>query len=297
MPKFADQWVVDKTLFDFVSGGSCGCCGRGFFLPDGIEGMINAISDLETDAANAEIRASEQSPWPPDMREQVWSDRVRLRVKMKKEMGIYSTFWGKHGETFTEWCLSLDPKILKKVFQIPRAEVIERVNTHYGIHSAFGKVLTAVTEQVAHFHDTKYPPDGRGDSEIAFEKALHFDRRGGFTLKVVDKEGNLQDDIIHIWLKRMASLGGPILLERTPKNVGNDEGADDAEEDTKNAAKPSFRMDRRVVRLLIARSWADALMQKFVATLPADEGLVEATSEDNVNATFQGSQGDDANSG
>lgn len=259
--------------------------------------MINAISDLETDAANAEIKASEQSPWPPDMREQVWSDRVRLRVKMKKEMGIYSSFWSQYGELFSEWCLSLDPKILKKVFQIPRAEVIERVNTHYGIHSAFGKVLAAVTEQVAHFQDTKYPPDGRGDSEISFEKTLYYDRRGGFTLKIVDKEGNLKVDIIHIWLKRMESLGGPILLERTPKKTDNDEGADDAEEDSKNAAKPSFRMDRRVVRLLIARSWADALMRKFLATQSADEGLVEATSEDNVNAIVEGFQGDAANSG
>ena len=94
MPKFSDEWVVDKTLFDFVSGGSSsGCCGRGFFIPDGIEGMINAISDLETDAANAEVKDSEQPPRPPDMRERVWSDRVRLRVKMKTEMNVYAIFW------------------------------------------------------------------------------------------------------------------------------------------------------------------------------------------------------------
>ena len=143
---------------------------------------------------------------------------------------------------------------------------MERVNTHYGIHSAFGLVLTSVTEQVAHFHDTKYPPDGRGESEVPFEKELYYDRRGGFTIRIVDKGGNLQDEIVHVWLKRMESLGGPILLERTPKKTGDDSGADDAEEDTKHAAKPSFRMDRRVVRLLIARFWADALIDKFIAT-------------------------------
>lgn len=271
--------MVDKTLFDFVSGGSCGCCGRGFFLPDGIEGMINAISDLETDAANAEIKASEQSPWPPDMREQVWSDRVRLRVKMKKEMSVHATFWSEHGEAFSEWFRSMEPRILKKIFQIPRAEVMERVNTHYGIHSAFGAVLAAVTEQVAHFHDTKYPTDGRGESEVPFEQALYYDRRGGFTVRIVDKGGILQDEIIQVWLKRMESLGGPILLERTPKKTCADAGADDAEEDPKNAAKPSFRMDRRVIRLLIARFWADALIEKFMTTQPAQE---EAMADESI---------------
>lgn len=285
MPKFSDQWVVDRTLFDFVSGGSCACCGRGFFLPDGIEGMINAISDLETDAANAEIKAVETSPWPSDMREQVWSDRVRLRVKMKKEMRTYDSFWRQHGQTFGEWCVSLEPNVLKKVFQIPRSEVAERVNNHYGIHSAFGTVLSAVTEQVAHFQDTKYPTDGRGASEVAFEQALCYDRRGGFLLKLFDKTGTLQDDVLKIWLDRMASLGGPVLLERTPRKCEDDVGADDADEQNENVAKPSFRMDRRIVRLLIARYWANSLMEKYYSAHAICEANQEATG-DGVEGNF-----------
>ena len=267
MPKFSDQWVVDRTLFEFVSGGSCACCGRGFFLPDGVEGMINAISDLETDAAKAEIKAAEQSPWPSEMREQVWSDRVRLRHKMKKEMSQYQEFWTEHGDAFGEWCLTMEPKKLKKVFQIPRAEVVERLNNNYGIHSAFGMVLSAVTEQVARFPDTKYPTDARGVSEVAFEEALYYDRRGGFTIKIIDKEGVLQEDTLKIWLNRMESLGGPVLLERTPKRNTEDVDVDGAEEQQEQTAKPSFRMDRRVVRLLIARYWAEALLKMYKSSL------------------------------
>mmetsp|Transcript_8853 Transcript_8853/g.14730 ORF Transcript_8853/g.14730 Transcript_8853/m.14730 type:complete len:286 (-) Transcript_8853:86-943(-) len=269
MPKYSDEWVVDKTLFEYVNGGSCGCCGRGFFLPDGVDGMIQAMSDLETDAANAEIKASAQSPWPVEMREQVWSDRVRLRHKMKKEMGTYEQFWVTDGDAFSEWCRTVEPKSIKKLLQIPRSEILERLNNHYGIHSAFAEVLKAVCEQVAKFKDTKYPTDARGASEIAFEQELYYDRRGGFTIKVMDEEGLLQEDVLAVWLSRLKSLGGPVLLERSPKKVdngGGDSGGADETED-KNAPKPSFRSDRRIVRLLIARYWADALIKKYRASL------------------------------
>ena len=89
MPKFGDQWVIDRTFFEYVNGGECACCGFPHMFPGGIEGAINAISDLETDAAQAEIKANEKSPWPPEMREEVWADRLRLRYKMKKEMNIF----------------------------------------------------------------------------------------------------------------------------------------------------------------------------------------------------------------
>jgi hypothetical protein len=269
MPRYSDEWVVDKTLFQYVNGGSCACCGRGFFLPDGVDGMIKAMSDLETDAANEEIRAAAQSPWPTEMREQVWSDRVRLRHKMKKEMGTYQAFWDLEGEAFSEWCRTMEPKSLKKILQIPRSEIIEQLNNHYGIHSAFAEVLKAVCEQVAKFKETKYPSDARGEAENAFERVLYYDRRGGFTIKIVDKEGVMQEDILTIWLNRIKSLGGPVLLERTPKQVGSGTGGADETED-KNAPKPSFRSDRRIVRLLISRYWADTLIKKYKVSMVSE---------------------------
>lgn len=295
MPKFTDKWVVDKTLFEFVNGGSCACCGRGFFLPDGVEGLINAVSDLETDAAQNEIKA--QSPWPPEMKEQVWSDRVRLRHKMKQEMKEYQEFFENQGDDFSAWLSnSMPPKTLKKMMQVGRAELLERLNVHYGIHSAFGTVLSAVTEQVAKFKDTKYEVDARGDdTESAFEQVLYYDRRGGFMLRgLVNKEtGELDEKVLQIWLNRMKSLGGPKLLGRAPKKValeatedGDDGGADDAAVEDKNAPEPSFRMDRRIIRLVVARFWADSLIAKYkTATLvevvvEKEEGTTATATED-----------------
>lgn len=269
MPRFSDRWVIDRTFFEFVNGGSCSCCGFPHFFPNGVEGMIQAISDFETDAAQAAIRAEQNSPWPPDMREQVWGDRVRLRHKLKKEMKTYKDFWEENAEAFEEWCRSLPGKALKKNLQMPRSEVTERLRSKYGIHSAFGIVLCAVVDQVAHFKDTKYPTDARGQSEVDFEKWLVYDRRGGFTIRVCDKQGNLKEEIFQIWLKRMQSLGGPKLLERAAKKdttpaEEEDGGADEVAMDGDDGGPdPSFRSDRRIVRLMVARYFADQLIKKF----------------------------------
>ena len=95
MGKFKDKWVVDKSLFDFfkLGGGSCVCCQFIDAYNQDLKGMINAISDLETDAANAELNAAERSPWPHEMRDQVWGDRLRLRMKMKNDMLFYKDFF------------------------------------------------------------------------------------------------------------------------------------------------------------------------------------------------------------
>jgi hypothetical protein len=140
---------------------------------------------------------------------------------------------------------------------------------------------------VAHFEMTKYPPDGRGDAEIGFEEILAFDRRGGFTIKDDTDETRTK------WLARHRALGGPKLLERNnnakkkSKNHGADEdggdgndgsGDDDDDDDggidepqttpaQVQSNVPSFRSDRRIVRLLIAQCFADALQQAFVREL------------------------------
>jgi len=154
--------VVDRTLFDYLMGGDCQCCGfRHFFNPEGLAGLIKEVTDLETDAAKAELTAAERSPWPPEMRDEVWADRVRLRHKMKKEMNGYKDFWTVDGadesssnrkEEVTAWCRdTLGVDGLARIFQIPRSEISQTVHDHYGIHGAFGTVLRTVMEQVANF--------------------------------------------------------------------------------------------------------------------------------------------------
>ena len=67
MPRFKDEWVVNKSLFEYTTGGSCACCSFAFFDPDGIKGLISSVSDLETDAAEKEYQSIQRSPWPPEM--------------------------------------------------------------------------------------------------------------------------------------------------------------------------------------------------------------------------------------
>lgn len=289
MPRFSDEWVVDRTLFDFVNGGSCACCSMVNFIPDGVPGIINSISDLETDAADKEIKALQYSPWPPDMREQVWGDRVRLRQKLKKEIPVYKEFWRQHQEEFSDWCRSLPTTTLRKILQMPRSEITDRLHDKYDIHSAFAVVVTAVVEQVAHFDATSYPTDARGKEEIAFEKNLSWDRRGGFTIKVSNAEGELIHDVLQIWFDRMESLGGPKLLDRGVSQTQSDNDDDDDESGGVDDGKvrdtgktgPSFRSDRRIVRLLIARYWADSLIQKYMEH--KEPGAIYSIDEDTQN--------------
>ena len=120
-------------------------------------------------------------------------------------------------------------------------------------------------EQVAAFNLTEYPPDGRGSMELDFEqKLLIYDRRGGFTLPMVSEEGILQEDLLEIWLRRMKALGGSVLLERGQSTKG-EEG--DPDGPTSASARASFASDRRVIRLIIARIFADLLQEKFLEKL------------------------------
>jgi len=319
MPRFGDKWVIDKALFEYTTGGgNCACCSfpQDLFLPDGLKGLIDSVSDLETDAANAEYRASQRSPWPPEMRDQVWADRVRLRLKMKGEMGGYRSFLdsvvGKadggaavavadgDGEEEEEedgatrlkkWCIeTLGPVKLQRLFQMPRAEVVEQLNNRYGIHSAFATVLSSVVEQVSNFQVTKLEPDGRGDVELGFEEALGYDRRGGFVLRdlvgkrCVEREEGMKamtmvvnEEVLDVFVRVFVDLGGPKLLHRNPPSAAaaaTQEGGEDQEEEEEGGAddgddqavkEASFRSDRRIVRLMIARYWADQLISKYDA--------------------------------
>ncbi len=307
MSRFNDEWVIDRTLFEYVNGGSCACCGFNYFLPNGVDGLIQSMSDLETDAATQEISASANSPWPPELRQQIWADRLRLRHKLKQTLSKYRTFWNEHGEAFSQWCHhDLDVMAWKKILQLPRSELSELLRTQYNIHSAFRVVLDAIMEQVACFKLTNYPCDARGSSsESEFEKNLMFDRRGGFTLPIADATGVVNEHVVQIWLDRCKSLGGPKLLDRGPsttrgrsKSDGDDENDDEQQDDdesggaddgagqqqsTNNSSQPNhgFRSDRRLIRLLIARYWADVLIQKFLSSRQTTDVVAEECTGSN----------------
>ena len=275
MPRFNDKWVIQKALFEYTTGGSCQCCAfPAIFDPNGLKGLISSVSDLETDAANAEYNAAQQSPFPPEMRDSLWADRVRVRHKMKKEMKEYEEFMAEVGEdglrSFCENELGVDGMI--RILQMPRTEVTNILSTRYNSCAAFGTVMCVVVEQVANFKLTKYEVDARGEEEIKFEGALLFDRFAGFTMDISQESDNhdkieIKKETLNILVATINSLGGKKLLQRGPSTSkdGDDEdgGADDAVAKKKGDNTPSFRSDRRIARLIVARYWADQIIAKY----------------------------------
>jgi hypothetical protein len=281
MPRFCDDWVVDKTMFDFAMGGSCGCCGSKDLFNSDLKSLIDQCTDLETDAASAELSAAERSPWPPDMRNEVWAGRVKLRLRMKREKKTYREFFEQNAVTDVEDFMinDLGADILRKIFQLPRSVISDTLKEQYAIpkHSAYGALMITVCEQVAHFDVTKYDPDGHGEEELNFEDLFSFDRRGGFVIKVNEED---LERAAKVFVSRMVTLGGPALLSRRrkggdthPDGADNDEGdtgdADDGDEVPANQG-PSFRSDRRMMRLLIARHWADQIISKWNTSRVSD---------------------------
>ena len=276
MVQFGDDWVVDRSMFDYLNGGSCSCCGLSHASMNMME-FMQACSDLETDDGKKEVR----SPWPVVMRDEIWSGRVKIRKMMKDEMETYRSRLEEHREGLTSFLNDMPAQALLRLFQMPRDELSTIVQDRYDIRGgAFEVLMCAVVEQVANFHMTGYKDDGRGEEELLFEDALTFNKRCGFTLnfeEVLDVQG--------VFLRFLERLGGPKLMPRRYKGtrdasidaakeekegVGGKEGEEDEEEEgegkeqeVKGQHGQSFRADRRLIRLLIARYWADRLFQMY----------------------------------
>ena len=64
----------------------------------------------------------------------------------------------------------------------------------------------------------------------------------------------------------MKTLGGPTLLERGKSTSNKDDDNDDPDGPAleSKSATPSFASDRRIIRLVIARIFADLLQAKFL---------------------------------
>ena len=76
-------------------------------------------------------------------------DRVRLRQFCKNNMKVYKQFWSDHGEDFKSWFQLQSGEKLRKLFQLPRQEVLERLeNQNFKLHKSFGTVLCAGTRIV-----------------------------------------------------------------------------------------------------------------------------------------------------
>jgi hypothetical protein len=211
---------------------------------------------------------------------------------MKRDMARYRAFWDEHGEACREWATADDrrglgatphhqrqsTRILSRAFQASRSQILRVLTERYRVDSpAYEVVLCAALEQVACFELTEYGPDGpRGSAEAEFESSLVFDRLRGFTLKgLVDAfeaspdgplAGKTEDEpdsssdiakVMEIWFRRLQELGSPKLLEKPLRQPADEEAA-------RPPPGPSFQSDRRVLRLVIARLFADQLMEAYL---------------------------------
>lgn len=183
------------------------------------------------------------------------------------------------------------------------SSLLEMIQTKYKIGPAFSVVLHSVEDQVANFKITGYGTDaassrstsssGRQSSsgeedcnnnsyEEEFENQLNFKK--GFYLNIATKVDHKQhpqqqhdiameqwtvhDKVLLMFLRHMSSLASQSALLSRMRSGNTVEGAKIVEKNhtarnNNNKPVPSFRSDRRVIRLLIARYWADRLIEKY----------------------------------
>ena len=79
MERFRDDWVLDRTMFDFLGGGGggCSCCGMAHLAG---QQLIGQCSDLDVPEA---VEEDVHTPWPDEIKLSVWTDRVALRRRLK----------------------------------------------------------------------------------------------------------------------------------------------------------------------------------------------------------------------
>jgi hypothetical protein len=232
-----------------------------------VDGLISSISDLEADVARMEM--NEDSLFPPEIKEAIWSDRVRVRFRMKKDIATYSTFYNETLNSdiskLKQFCLELGPERLKEIFQMTKEQVKDITSNKYKISPSYCSIISAVLEQVANYHMTNYEMDSRCKEEELFERILCYDKTNQFMLHIlkVNNDNEYHPQIDEIVLDKFMSvismwLTGPKLLRKGPSLESN--------VDIKRACKKHglrFRSDRRLVRLIIARYWTDCIMDQY----------------------------------
>jgi hypothetical protein len=232
------------------------------------------------------------SPWPRFMQDEIWADRVKFRRMLKEGMGKYRDLYETHGPAFVEWWMGMAPSERKRVFQMPNEELRVQFSTVFDFKTAYQVVMCSVLEQVTKFGDTGYKADGATDCEIFLEEHLRF-TKGAW---VVTEELYSSDEGCDMFFGMLMQLGGNHLLPVRPRelrkkaadakraaeassstgasNREEDDDEDNAEDDVggegdeSKSGKPeagsqSFRADRRLVRLLIFRYYADMAWNRF----------------------------------
>jgi len=276
--RFLDTWVVDRVLFEYVNQGGCGCCGFNH-AGMGLQDFMALCSDVETDDG----KKQKLSPFPAPMQEEMWADRVKFRKSMKGDMAMYKERVEVDGAEFVEWWYSISPEKRRSVFVMPKEELQVIFNTKYDFKPAYATTLCAIVEQVQKFDATGYKADGATDCEIYLEEHLVF-KRGAWVIK---EEYYSTDEGCDMFFGMLMQLGGDHLMPKRPKELREEsEEARKAAEDAAGRSNmgPTFRGDRRLVRLQIFRYFANIAWRKFERFRAAEAAKVTAVAEEETPA-------------
>ncbi|OWZ04023.1 hypothetical protein PHMEG_00024154 [Phytophthora megakarya] len=253
MRKYEDTWVVDRTMFEYVNQGGCSCCGVTHTIMNFAD-FASKCSDWESDDEKKE----HYSPWPMFIHEEILTERARLRMAMKADMNKYKDFVDTHMKGFMAWWSRLGENAKTRIFQLPVDEVLSYFRVQTKVKGSYEILLCAILEQIRHFNETGYS-DGRVAAELFFEKNLH--QRESFVLdsQYIGMEAGDMN-----FFEMMKILGGPKLLPvRTTRNP-NEKSEAEAEQAKSESNVQSFRSDRRLVRLVMFRIFADMAMRKYM---------------------------------
>ncbi|ETL89810.1 hypothetical protein, variant 1 [Phytophthora nicotianae] len=253
MRKYEDTWVVDRTMFEYVNQGGCSCCGVTHTIMN-LADFASKCSDWETDDENKE----QFSPWPMFIHEEILTERARLRMAMKADMNKYKDFVETHMKGFIDWWSRLGENTKARIFQLPSEEVLSYFRIQTKVKGSYEILLCAILEQIRHFQETGYT-DGRVAAELFFEKNL-VHQRDSFVLDsqyIANEAGDKN------FFEMLTILGGPKLLPvRTARNP-NEKNEAEAEQAKSESNVQSFRSDRRLVRLVMFRVFADMAIRKY----------------------------------
>ena len=175
--RYADAWVVDASMYaHFKSGCICAAAasvedekdGIRPKLPVAVAASIKLCRDLPQSQAMAE---AESTPWPPEVREEVWRDRVIFRRLLRNIRSKIVT------------ASSGTKKLMQKLLCDPSA--LSGLSGHHVIAGShiksfleenfpgfYGTVLLKLLQQIAVFSLTGMSCDGTSEAEHAFERCI-----------------------------------------------------------------------------------------------------------------------------
>lgn len=224
----------------------------------------------------------------------VWMDRIQVRLRLEKSQYIYSQLFSSffhdatlpntHEEDYRihalyEWFQQYwTIEELETFFQISHFQVLQLLRDQYKLveKNYLDIFLPSILQQMENFHLTRYPLDSRGKEEIEFEQVLETTSSYFFlpvaTCSMIPQQDKEQDGnssiiassmvlqtkmiettTILVFIKMMLRLERPILLEKGHDSIYIQ----------RMDPYPSFRYDRRMIRLIIVRHWADGIIERW----------------------------------